>query len=208
LDTTLANHPHNTRLTPGIALKAWAKINLSLIVLGKREDGYHDLHTVMAAIDLNDDLHFDHADRQGIFLECSGRPVANDRDNLVVQAARLLAESAGIQPRLKIRLHKRIPIGAGLGGGSSDAATCLAGLNLFWNLNLPIAALARLAAVLGSDVAFFLYNSVALCTGRGEIVQPIPQRCRRPILLIIPDFSLSTRLVYSLYSSDIPGITA
>ncbi len=179
-----------------VSLRPPAKINISLVVFGQREDGYHDLHTIMGAIDLCDRLDIEWTESPGIQLVCSGIASPGGRENLVYRAAEMLAGEHRIEPALKITLHKEIPVGAGLGGASSDAASCLIGLNRLWNLKLPTEELSRYAARLGSDVAFFLYGPVALCTGRGEIVQPLPHRCHRSLLLVIPNIPVSTAYVY------------
>ena len=182
-----------------------AKINLSLLVFARRPDGFHDLHTVMAAIDLVDDLYLSIPDKKGIIFQCDGRPSPAGPDNLVYKTALLLAQHARIEPTANIYLHKRIPAGAGLGGASSDAGACLVGLNHLWGLNLPREELSGLAQKLGSDVPFFLHGPVALCTGRGEIVKHIPHHPQRSVLLIVPDINISTAQVYRnyVYKQDI-----
>ncbi|MBN1846300.1 MAG: 4-(cytidine 5'-diphospho)-2-C-methyl-D-erythritol kinase [Sedimentisphaerales bacterium] len=182
-----------------ITLAAPAKINLSLLVFSRQPDGYHDLHTVMATVDFYDDLHLCSTDSEGITLRCLGEACPDGPENLVYRAASLLAEHAGLRPRVQILLHKHIPAGAGLGGASSDAAACLWGLNRLWKLDLPRRILSQLGAQLGSDVPFFFYGPVALCTGRGQIVQPLDLRSDRFILLIMPKLSVSTAQVYQHY---------
>jgi len=182
-----------------VALRPPAKINLSLVVFDPRPDGFHDLHTVMAAVDLHDDLTLRRKSEGGIELECTGEVCPAGRDNLVYRAVELVAEHAGIAPAVKVRLHKRIPSGAGLGGGSSDAASCLLGLNRLWDLNLSSSELTSLAVRLGSDVPFFLQGPVAVCTGRGEVVIPLPHRCSRTLLLIVPKLEAPTAQVYRHY---------
>jgi 4-diphosphocytidyl-2-C-methyl-D-erythritol kinase len=185
-----------------VALRPLAKVNLSLVVFGPRPDGFHDLHTVMATVDLHDDLTLRRKSVPGIELVCTGEACPTGRENLVYRAVELLAEQAQINPALGIRLHKRIPAGAGLGGASSDAASCLLGLNRLWNLNLSCAELTNLAARLGSDVPFFLQGPVAVCTGRGEVVIPLPHRCTRTLLLIVPKQEAPTAQVYRHYRHE------
>ena len=185
-----------------VALRPPAKINLSLVVFGPRPDGFHDLHTVMATVDLHDDLTLRRKSVPGIDLQCTGEPCPSGPDNLVYRAVELLAEHVGIRAALEVRLHKRIPSGAGLGGASSDAASCLLGLNRLWNLNLSCSELTGLAAKLGSDVPFFLQGPVAVCTGRGEVVIPLPHRCRRTLLLIVPKLEALTAQVYCHYCHE------
>jgi len=137
-----------------LRVRAPAKVNLYLRVLGRRRDGYHDLETVFHTVGLFDDLSFSTAPR--LSLASSGVPSPGGDDNLCLKAARLLLVRTRKRLGAKIRLHKRIPTGAGLGGGSADAAACLVGLNRLWRLGLDRPVLARLAARLGSDVPFFL----------------------------------------------------
>lgn len=179
-----------------------AKINLSLWIGKKRPDNYHEIHSVMAAVDLRDELKIFTSDTPGIKLSCSGLDCPETPENLVYQAADLLARNYDIDPAIHIHLHKNIPAGGGLGGASSDAAFTLMALNHLWNLNLEHETLDAHAAELGSDVAFFLHTPVALCTGRGEIVTSIPAVPRLHALLIIPGIHVATAEVYRNYSPD------
>ena len=147
-----------------------AKINLILEVLGKRDDGYHEIRSLVQAINLCDVLSFE-PDRQ-ITLECT-EPSLQSSNNLATQAAALLKEVSGCDKGVKIRLEKRIPWGVGLGGGSSDAAATLLTLNRLWELDLAASHLVGLAARLGSDVPFFIHGGAALVEGRGEKVAPL-----------------------------------
>ena len=183
-----------------VAMRPPAKLNLSLVVFDKRADGFHELHTVMATVNLYDELQLRMSGKPGIQLHCAGLGCPETSDNLVCRAAELLAEHAQIKPAIEIYLNKRIPSGAGLGGASSDGAACLAGLNRLWELNLPGDELDKLAAQLGSDVPFFLHGPVAVCTGRGEIVKELPHHCSRSILLIAPDIHTSTGKIYQHYT--------
>jgi len=178
-----------------LGCEAFAKVNRSLAVVGKRPDGYHELDTVFQTIDLSDALVFGPSD--GLELACDDPSVPRGDENLVVRAARALAERAGIAPRAAIRLSKRIPAGAGLGGGSSDAASALVGLRALWGLELDDAALADVAAGLGSDVSFFLVGGLARGTGRGERIAPLPDPAREWLVLLSPPFPLPTPAVYS-----------
>jgi len=200
--TSVLGHRGPIETAKTIAMRPPAKLNLSLVVFDRQPDGYHDLHTVMATVNLHDDLHIRISDKPGIHLSCDGLPSPKDHENLVYRAAELLARHNNIQPALEIYLNKRIPSGAGLGGGSSDAAACLLGLNRLWALGLPIEQLDSLAAELGCDVPFFLHGPVAYCTGKGEIVMELPHRCRRHVLLIVPDIRTSTAEVYRNYTCD------
>ncbi len=188
----------------GVFLSPPAKINLSLVVFNRRDDNFHDLHTVMGAIDFCDELQIQLSDQSGINLKCTGipLPIPPGPDNLVYQAAELIAKKAGISPSLDILLHKNIPSGAGLGGASSDAAACLIGLNSLWKLNLPNSELTDMAAQLGSDIPFFINGPMAQCTGRGEFVAPMSHRPKQSILLIDPGIHVSTGKVFSKYTPD------
>lgn len=189
-------------LSSGVFLKAPAKINLSLIVSAPRPDGYHDIHTVMATIDLFDEIGVTHAQEKGIHLYCTGLKLPGGASNIVYRAGQRLAQYANISPAINIHLKKNIPLGSGLGGGSSDAAACLIALNKLWNLNLTIEQLANIAAKLGSDVPFFFFTPVALCTGRGENIEPLTYRLERHILLITPAICVPTAQIYRNYSYD------
>lgn len=197
----LNRHPVSEK-TVGITLRPAAKLNLSLVVFDTRPDGYHDLHTVMGLISLHDELTLQPSPLPGIHLTHSGLATPDGPGNLVWKAAELLARHVGREPNVQIHLHKVIPSGAGLGGGSSDAAACLLGLNHLWQCHLSPQELNALAAQLGSDVPFFLQGPLALCTGRGEIIDPLPALCDRSVLLIIPAIHCSTAVVYRHYHYD------
>lgn len=182
------------------SIKAPAKINLSLIVKGKREDGFHELETVMAPVNLEDSLHFSESERFLFTSDCPGIPV--DETNLVVKAVRLFERIAGLTVRHHIHLEKKIPHGAGLGGGSSDAASTLKALNQLYETRLERDELARMGGELGSDVPFFLYDSLCLCKGRGEIVAPLPGEWKQPVLLIKPPFGVSTPKAYKAWAAS------
>lgn len=177
-------------------LRAPAKVNLFLEVLGRRPDGYHAVETLMLAVSLCDDLEFRDDPAGAVRLTCTDPALGIGPDNLVVRAADLLRQRTGHQGGAAIRLVKRIPWAAGLAGGSSDAATTLAGLNRLWRLGLTRAALAALAAELGSDVPFFLSPPAAWCTGRGEIVSPLRPGKRLHLVLVSPRTGLSTPEVF------------
>jgi 4-diphosphocytidyl-2-C-methyl-D-erythritol kinase len=182
----------------GDAVVVWApaKVNLYLEVLAKRADGYHEIATLMVAVSLYDVLEFKEDATGNIHLHCDQPELSTGPDNLVCRAAALLRERTGRKSGLTMRLTKRIPLAAGLAGGSTDAAATLAGLNLLWGLDLAHQDLASLAAELGSDVAFFFSTPAAWCTGRGEQVTPLT--LGRPLwfVLVCPRFGLSTADVY------------
>src|SRR5438105_2529957 len=156
-----------------ITRNAYAKLNLGLEVTGRREDGYHDIVSVMHLVDLHDTLTFD-ADAE-ITVDCDNPILASEgRANLVWRAARLLQETAKVGKGARIELQKNIPLAAGLGGGSSDAAATLSGLVELWGLDLSGEEMRNLAGILGSDVPFFLDGATALVEGRGDRVTPLP----------------------------------
>lgn len=181
-------------------VKAFAKINLFLQVTGKRADGYHSLHTLFQQIGLHDKLEFKKTRNKEIKLVCAHPAVPLDESNLVIKAAHLLrqaAEKAGKQVTgLKIYLTKNIPVGAGLGGGSSDAAATLCALNKLWELGFSLKKLERMAEHLGSDVPFFLQGGIAEAYGRGEKLIPIGNIPAFRVIVVKPSFSISTAWAY------------
>jgi len=178
-----------------------AKLNLFLEVIGKRSDGYHDVETVAHEIDLADKLTFSPA--QELSLNVTGLPIPPGGENLVLRAARILQEMAGTKYGAAITLHKNIPAGSGLGGGSSDAAATLKALNSLWKLKMRQEDLLGIASRLGSDVPFFIHGKTALCTGRGQIVSPLTNRNRLIFLLVMPALSVSTAEIYKNLSLDL-----
>ena len=174
------------------------KVNLLLNILGKRPDGFHALETVMQPVRLCDRLGFEHGGG-GVALSCDDATLPVDARNLVHRAAAAFLSAARIGEGVRIRLEKRIPLAAGLGGGSGNAATTLLALNELFGQPLPPAKLDELAATLGSDVPFFLQNKPALATGRGEKIQPLddfPALQGKAFLLIHPGFGISTPWAY------------
>ncbi|MBI2576783.1 4-(cytidine 5'-diphospho)-2-C-methyl-D-erythritol kinase [Candidatus Woesearchaeota archaeon] len=178
-------------------LKAYAKLNLTLDILGKRDDGYHELSSVMQEIEIADELHFEILDTQDVLFECN-IPGLQNQDNLVVRAALLLQEVFQLSRGAKITLTKNIPVGAGLGGGSSDAASALKGLSDIWGLHLGTKDLLKLASELGSDVPFFIEGNTCLVRGRGEFVLPI-EAPSFFYVLVVPDFPIRTPEAYALF---------
>jgi 4-diphosphocytidyl-2-C-methyl-D-erythritol kinase len=184
-----------------------AKLNLYLDVTKKREDGYHDILTVMQTIDLLDELTFQYRDDGQIRLHSEGCKLPPPEKNLVVMAARLLKENTASPDGADIWLKKTIPTGGGLGGGSSDCACTLKTLNSLWGCGLSQRALMKLAERLGSDVPFFLQGGTAFCHGRGERITPIECPSAFHYAILIPSLSISTRRVYNAVSSCLTKIT-
>jgi 4-diphosphocytidyl-2-C-methyl-D-erythritol kinase len=197
-----AQHAQN----PGICFtRAYAKINLTLDVLGRRADGYHELATVMQTVDLYDTICLTETADEQVHISCD-RPELSNAENLAARAAQLVRQRLAIRQGVLLELHKRIPMAAGLGGGSSDAAATLLALRQWWQLPLSADDLLEMAATLGSDVPFFLSGGLALCEGRGERVTPLAPRwpaAMRWLLLLKPAIAVSTAAVFgSLPASD------
>ena len=208
-----------------ITVRCPAKLNLFLEVLERRPDGYHNLDTVMQAVDLYDELEIAAQPGSELSLECSDPALPCDERNLVLRAALALRRATDCRSGARFRLTKRIPMQAGLGGGSSDAAGALVGLNRAWGLGLPTEPLRQIAATVGSDVAFFLYGGTARCRGRGELVEPVPVTAPFHYVLLFPGVGVSTAEAYarlrfpltplapsatmlldSLLAGDVPGL--
>ena len=181
----------------GLAVEAPAKVNLTLRVVGVRPDGYHDLESVVAAVGLFDRLRIEPAD--GLDLVCGDAAVPPGDENLVMKAARLLRESCGTRQGARVYLEKHIPAGRGFGGGSSDAAAALAGLNALWQCGRTPAELAALGARLGSDVPLFFSSPVAVMRGRGERLSPVEAQPPWWLALAWPGYGNPTADVYAAY---------
>lgn len=180
---------------------ARAKINLGLRVLGKREDGYHEVDMLMQSIELADKLTFSPAET--LSLEMDNQQLqADTQENLIIKAARVLATHTGFKGGAKISLQKNIPIAAGLAGGSSDAAATLRGLNRLWQTGLSLQELEKLAASIGSDVAFCVQGGTQRATGRGEILQAVEPLPKTNLLIFKPNFGVSTPKVYQAFKLD------
>jgi 4-diphosphocytidyl-2-C-methyl-D-erythritol kinase len=184
------------RSEAGVLVRAPAKVNLFLEVLRRRADGYHELTTLMLAVSLYDTLEFVERPEDSVSLSCDLDTLSTGPDNLVCRAAELLRQRSGCRRGVSIRLWKRIPMAAGLAGGSSDAAATLAGLNRLWGLGLAPAELSALGAELGSDVSFFFATPAAWCTGRGEQVNPLAPGRPLDLVLVSPPVGLSTARVF------------
>lgn len=178
-----------------MTVRAYAKINLGLQIIGKRADGYHDIETVFHQVNLYDEIELSQYDN-GIRFHCDVREVPADDSNLCVKAALLLRDVTGIPGNVDIVLRKRIPLGAGLGGSSADAATVLKGLRKLWGLEIPDAELRTLSASLGSDVPFFIDGGTAYATGRGERLESMELEVPYWILVVSPSVHISTAWAY------------
>lgn len=195
-------------------VRAPAKLNLSLAVLGKRPDGFHEIESLMVPVSLADTVAARHGDVDGVSLtvrfhgrlQAAGaalaRDVPTDGRNLVVRAVEALAAEAGIPPRLSIDLEKEIPSGAGLGGGSSDAASALMAAAAVWGLDWPRSRLATIGATIGSDVPFFLGSGAAIARGRGERIEPVTGIPPLAAVIACPKAGLSTAAVYAACTPD------
>ncbi len=184
-----------------------AKLNLSLRVLGKRDDGFHEIDTLIVKLPgLADDLEF--SESNGFSFHCDDPEVPADERNLVVKAVRAYEAAAGVPCNWSISLKKKIPHGAGLGGGSSDAAITLLTLNSLHNYQLGVKKLGEVAASLGSDIPCFLSSGATRCTGRGEKIEAVPCPPAFPVLLLKPSFSVETPDAYKRWkqSFELPGI--
>jgi 4-diphosphocytidyl-2-C-methyl-D-erythritol kinase len=187
---------------------AHAKINFSLKILARRSDGFHEIETLIAPISLCDEIKIEKQAR-GINFQCDDPSVPQGDDNLVVLAAKAFFDQTKQKGGIAIELQKKIPHGAGLGGGSSDAAATLLALNQLFETKLSNEELAKLGSTIGSDVPFFIFGSAATGKGRGEIVSPTQLKKKLSILLLKPGFSVSTSWAYARWqeSRAIPGVS-
>ena len=185
-----------------------AKINLSLKILNRRDDDFHEIETLIVPTSLCDEMKIE-KNEGGIEFHCDDSSVPKGDDNLAIRAAKAFFAATKLKPAVLIELKKKIPHGAGLGGGSSDAATTLLALNELFKMNLPREALAKMGEASGSDIPFFVFESAAICRGRGELVMPIQSREKLSILLLKPGFAVRTGWAYSRWqdSREIPGVT-
>jgi 4-diphosphocytidyl-2-C-methyl-D-erythritol kinase len=177
-----------------LSLPAFAKINWSLRVLGRRPDGYHDLETLFQTVSLHDDLAFQRAESTS--LRCDDPTIPADEANLAIRAVRLLQRHGAGE--VAVSLHKRIPAGGGLGGGSSNAAAALRALNQMFDLGISLQELSEMALQLGSDVPFFLQGGKAYATGRGESLLSLPDGPAIPLLLLVPPEPVDTAEAFAL----------
>ncbi len=185
-----------------IMIKAPAKINLTLDVLHKRPDGYHEVEMIMTTVDLADRIELEELRKDEIRVVSHNRFVPDDSRNLAYQAAKLLKERYGIRSGVEIGIQKVIPVAAGLAGGSSDAAATLKGLNKLWQLGLSVDELAELGSEIGSDVSFCVYGGTALAKGRGEKIKLLPPPPNCWVVLAKPTIGVSTAEVYKNLKLD------
>ena len=183
-------------------VKAPAKINLTLDVLYKRPDNYHEVEMIMTTVDLADRIGLENREDGLIKIISADRFVPDDDRNFAYQAAKLLKDTYGIRHGVSITIEKEIPIAAGLAGGSSDAAATLRGLNELWNLNLSLETLAELGAKIGSDVSFCVYGGTALATGRGEKIEELQSPPACWVVLAKPRIGVSTAEIYGSLKVD------
>src|SRR6476620_4008134 len=182
-------------LPPTVTLPAFAKINLKLRVLGRRADGYHDLDTIFQTVSLHDTIEASLIDEPHLTLSCSDRYLPVET-NLVIRAARALQERYAVKRGARIRLQKRIPTQAGLGGGSADAAMTLIALTKLWELNCPSDELIAIGSNLGADVSFFFYGGTARATGIGEQIEPLNDVEQTFLVILKPNANISTADAY------------
>ncbi|HBT19015.1 MAG TPA: 4-(cytidine 5'-diphospho)-2-C-methyl-D-erythritol kinase [Clostridiaceae bacterium] len=182
-------------------IRAHGKINLSLDIVGKREDGYHLLKMVMQSIDLHDEIEL-YEKAEGVSLSCDKEYVPTDQRNIAYKAAKLLLGEAKEKRGVHIHIKKNIPVAAGLAGGSADAAAVLKGLNAFYGLGYSEEALMNLGLSLGADVPFCLKGGTCLCEGIGEVVTPLPSFKDRVVVLVKPPFGVSTKDAYGAFSLE------
>ena len=186
-----------------------AKINLYLHILGRRADGFHELETLMSPISLGDTLDIDliPGATSNIEFTCSDPALSDAKDNLATRAVRLFLEEFKLSTEVRIHLEKAVPVGAGLGGGSSDAAAVLLAMREITAVKCDDARLAELAARLGSDIPFFIYRTPAVCRGRGEIIEPVRLKENYQGLLVHPGFGVPTPWAYRTYAQNpSPGV--
>ncbi len=169
-------------MQPAFTLPSFAKLNLLLRVIGKREDGFHELFTIFQTVSLQDTIRFAHSDK--LELGCDDPAIPTDDRNLILRAANALREFADVEKGADIYLEKQIPSPGGLGGGSSNAAVALIGLSRLWELDIAANDLQAISARLGSDVPFFLHGGTAIGTGRGELIEPIDDISEQFLLIV------------------------
>ena len=176
--------------------RAYAKINIGLDVLRRRPDGYHEVKMIMQTVDIYDDLLLEKTSAPGIYLQTDNEELPTGQDNLICRAAALLMKEKGISEGVKITLTKRIPIAAGMAGGSSDAAAAMRGLNALFDMGCPVEELQRLGVKLGADIPYCIVGGTMLSEGIGEMLTPLPAPPDAHLVAAKPDINVSTALVY------------
>jgi 4-diphosphocytidyl-2-C-methyl-D-erythritol kinase len=179
-----------------VKLRAFAKINLSLKIIGSRPDGFHDIDSIMQSVSLHDDVLIK-AIPKGIIVNCS---VSGIKENIASKAAKLILDHAKIDSGIEITIKKNIPLAAGLAGGSADAAATLIGIDKLFGLNTHKSKLLELGAIVGSDVPFCLVGGTARCTGRGENVEGVDPKGNDAFILVVPKIEVSTKLIYENFA--------
>ena len=187
-----------------LRLSSFAKINLSLRVVGKREDGFHELCTVFQTVSLADEITFSESDE--LALTCSDQSMPTGSENLIISAAERLRQEYGVISGAAIHLRKNIPSPGGLGGGSSNAAVTLLGLRNLWGLQITDEALESIRRELGADVPFFFHGGTALGTSRGDVIEPLEDVRSKPMLIVTPDVSVPTRDAFARVNA--PSLTS
>jgi 4-diphosphocytidyl-2-C-methyl-D-erythritol kinase len=190
-----------------LTLRSPAKINLFLRVLDERPDGYHNLENLMQTISLTDVLHIELTDSPGVAVRCNRDDVPHGEGNIAFRAAQRFLERSGMNCGVRIAVEKRIPMGGGLGGGSSNAGTTLLGLNNLADGALSAGELLEIAAGLGSDVPFFLYGDLALCRGRGDLVEPQEPLPEFWTVVANPGISVPTKRVFDIHKKNVLTLT-
>jgi 4-diphosphocytidyl-2-C-methyl-D-erythritol kinase len=185
-----------------VSINAFAKINLGLQILGKRHDGYHDIETILHRLDIYDVIEIRQSSSGGIAVECTHPDIPAHSSNLCYKAAELFYSEVGEKPRLSIGIEKNIPIGAGLGGGSSDAAAVLLACNKLLGYPLGKETLRQIASRIGSDVPYFLHHGTAHATGRGDVLEYFDLELPYWIVLVYPNIHIDTAWAYRAYTPN------
>ncbi|HEY4543265.1 MAG TPA: 4-(cytidine 5'-diphospho)-2-C-methyl-D-erythritol kinase [Tissierellaceae bacterium] len=185
-----------------IAINSYAKINLALDIIGKREDGYHEIKTIMQSIDLKDKLLIENIDKNEIIVNCNHPGVPLDENNLVYKSWEIMKETAKVEKGIKVTIDKNIPMGAGLAGGSSNAGAVLKGLNELWDVGLTKEELIDLGKGIGADVPFTILGGTALAEGVGEKLTSLKSFRNKHVLICNPGIEISSKYAYSILKID------
>lgn len=182
-----------------IKLKAYAKVNLGLDIIGRRENGYHDVRMIMQSVDLFDVLTFEKTENKQILIETESKEIPVNQDNLIYKACDMLIKEFDIKEGVKITLEKNIPVAAGMAGGSTDCAAALKGMNMLFSLGLSEKELMERGVKLGADVPYCIMGGTAVAEGIGEILTPLPESPKCIYLIVKPPVSVSTKTVYEKF---------